>query len=181
MPAMTARRAFLEWRRPSWPGLIIAAAFMAVVALALGWDLRSREARRVRSVVDAASTALTPPPGEAELQRIVRIAGLAKLLAPDIVVAPDLGGPEIQGRETVAGLAAQLSGAAGIRTVMVRDATVTFDDTKTRATVAARLDVATAARPEPREDDAEPVTLELIKVDGAWLIRKAVREPIVSR
>ena len=64
---------------------------------------------------------------------------------------------------------------------MVRDATVTFDDTKTRATVAARLDVATAARPEPREDDAEPVTLELIKVDGAWLIRKAVREPIVSR
>jgi hypothetical protein len=143
--------------------------------------MRADEARLVRARIDAAAAALTPPPGEADVQRIVRIAGLAKLLAPDVVVTPEPGGPEVRGRETVAGLASQLSGTAGIRKVAVRDATITFDDTKIRASAAARLDVTTAERPEPREDDAEPVTIELKKIDGEWLISRAVREPILSR
>ena len=156
-------------------------AIFAVIASLTIWELRADEARAVRARIDAATAALTPPPGEADVQRIVRIGGLAKLLAPDVAVAPELGGPEVRGRETVAGLAAQLSATTGIRKVSVRDATITFDDTKIRATVAARLDITTADRPEPREDDAEPVTIELRKIDGEWLISKAVREPILSR
>ena len=163
----------------SWRWLLV--SLMILVAAVGTWQLWADEVRVVRARIDAAAAALTPPQGEPDMQRIVRIAGLAKLLAPDVVVTPELGGPEVRGRETVAGLAAQLSGTAGIRKVSVREAKITFDDTKTRATVAARFDVATADRPEPREDDAEPVTMELRKIDGQWLIAKALREPILTR
>jgi hypothetical protein len=139
------------------------------------------EARRVRAQVEAAAAALTSPPGEPDMPRLVRLAGLARRLAPDVVVEPEPGGPQVRGRETVAGLAAQLSGMGGIRQVAVRDIVVVIDDTRTTARVSAVVDLVRAAAAQPRPEDAEPVTIELRKVGGDWLITRAAREPTLTR
>jgi hypothetical protein len=182
MAAMTATSAFLRWRRPSWLGLIIAAAFLAVVSVALGWELRGREARRVRSVVDAAAAALTAPAGEPDMQRLVRVAGLRKLLAEDVVIETEPGGPAIHGREAVAGLAAQLSGIGGVQAVALSDVEIAFDDdAKTRATVSALVHVTTAGTSQAPPYDGEAVRIDVRQVDGTWVIGGAARQPALAR
>jgi hypothetical protein len=158
-------------------------ALIAVgVAAAAGvWALRGSEARRVRAQVEAAAADLTAPPGEPDVQRLVRLAGLSKRLAPDVVVEAEPGGPAIRGREAVAGLATQLSGLGGIQAVTLTDVGVTFDDLKTRATVSAVAHVTTASPGQPSRYDGDVVTIELRLVDGAWLISRAASEPALSR
>ena len=158
----------------------------AVVAVGLAaaagvWALRGSEARRVRAQVDAAAAALTVPPGEPDVQRLVRLAGFSKRLALDVVVEAEPGGPAIRGREAVAGLAAQLSGLGGIQTLSLSDVTVAFDDSKTRATVSAMAHVTTASPGQPSSYDGDVVTIELRLIDGEWLISRAASEPALSR
>ena len=173
--------AFLRWRRPSWLGLLIAALCAVAVAVALGWWLQGREARRVRAVVDAAAAALTAPPGEPDMQRLLRVAGLGKRLAPDVVVEAEAGGPAIRGREAVAGLAAQLSGIGGIQAVSLSDVRITFDQARTRATVSALAHVTTASAGQASPYDGDVVQIDLRLVDGDWLIGSASRQPALAR
>lgn len=151
----------------------------AVVAIgAAFYVLRPDETRAVRNRVQAAAEALSPVAGEADLNRLTRLAGFAKLLATDVLVESEAGGPAIRGREAVAGLAAQLS--AGARRVEISDVEVTFDDAQTRAMVTAVAHVTSSSGAE-RTDGGQVVRLELTKVDGEWLISRARPEPALDR
>jgi hypothetical protein len=115
---------------------ILGAGVAVAIAVAV-YVLRGDETRAVRGRVQAAADALSPVAGEADLNRLTRLAGFAKLLASDVLVEAEAGGPAIRGREAVAGLAAQLSAASGAQRIEISDVEVTFDDGKTRAMVTA--------------------------------------------
>ena len=108
-------------RRAGPAGAVLVASVAAAWALAVGAP--------GPGAVEAAAEALSVPAGEPEMQRIVRIAG-----SPNASrrrrARSRAGGPGVRGREAVAGLAAQLSGIAGLRAVALTDIEVAFDETK---------------------------------------------------
>jgi hypothetical protein len=143
--------------------------------------LRGDESRRVRARVEAAAEALSPPPGEPDIQRLTRLAGLAKLLARDVVVEADAGGVAVRGREAVAGVAAQVSAAAGPQRIALTDFDVTLDDTKTRATVTVVAHVTSTSPAAASRYDGQAIHLELLKDGGEWLISLARPQPALDR
>ena len=161
----------------------VAILVVGAVAIAVAvYVLRADEARAVRGRVQAAAEALSPAAGEADLNRLTRLAGFAKLLATDVVVEAQAGGPAIHGREAVAGLAAQLSATAGAQRIEISDIEVTFDDGRTRAMVTAVAHVRSSSPgTAARTYDGQVIRLELTKVDGDWLISRARPEPALDR
>jgi hypothetical protein len=154
----------------------------AAVAIAAGiYVLRGDETRRVRARVESAAEALSPPAGEADLNRLTRLAGFAKLLAPDVLVEAEPGGASIRGREAVAGLAAQLSAAAGAQRIELSDIEVALDETSTRATVSALVHVTSSSAGNTSTYDGQLIHLELTRIDGDWLISRARPEPALDR
>jgi hypothetical protein len=160
---------------------------VAVGAAAVFWLYWRDEGRTVRGRVAAAAAAVSSRPGEADLDRLARLAGLSKLLAPDVVVEAGPEGPAIRGRDAVVGLASQLAVAGGPQAIELTDVDVAFDDRKQRATVSAILRVTSASPGEsPRAGAAstfhgDVVRIALVKVEGAWLIARAAPEPALTR
>jgi hypothetical protein len=175
---MAARDHGFRW------GLVGLVAILAAVTAYVLWR---NEARVVRGRVDAAAAAVSSRAGEGDLDRLARLAGLGKLLTPDVVVEAEPGGPAIRGRDAVVGLASQLAAAGGPQTIELTDVEVTFDDAKIRATVAAVVRVTSASPGEsPRASPAssvhgDVVRIELVKDGGDWLISKAAPEPALRR
>jgi len=154
----------------------------AAVAIAAGvYVMRGDETRQVRARVEAAAEALSPPAGEADLNRLTRLASFAKLLAPDVLVEAEPGGRSIRGREAVAGLAAQLSAAAGAQRVELSGIEVALDETRTRATVSALAHVTSSSAGNASSYDGQVIHLELTRIDGDWLISLARPEPVLDR
>jgi hypothetical protein len=139
------------------------------------------EARRVRARVLATAAALSSRPGEGDIDRLARLAGLAKGLAPDVVIEAEPGGPSVRGREAVATVASQFAGAAGSQQITLEDIAVAVDDTRSRATVTAIAHV-TSATPGPASArDGELVRIELVKSGDQWLIARAAPEAALTR
>lgn len=160
--------------------LLLAPVFLGAAFGIVG--LWRDETRAVRGRVQAAAQALSPGAGEADLNRLTRLAGFAKMLATDVLVEAEAGGPALRGREAVAGLAAQLSAAAGARRIEISDIEVTFDDRQARAMVTAVAHVASSSPgAAERTYDGQVIRLELTKVDGEWLISRARPEPALDR
>ena len=166
-----------------WSLLGVVAIVTAVAAYVLWHD----EARVVRARVNAAAAAVSTRAGEGDLDRLARLAGLGKLLAPDVVVEAEPGGAAIRGRDAVVGLASQLAAAGGPQTIELTDVDVTLDDPKIRASVTAVVRVTSASPGEsPRTGPAstfhgDVVRIELARNGGDWLITRAVPEPSLRR
>jgi hypothetical protein len=133
------------------------------------------DARVVRGRVKAAAEAVSARPGEADIERLARIAGLSKLLAPDILVEEHPGGPAVRGRDTVVAVVGRLSAAGGPQQVELSDITVVVDDAKSHATVIAVAHVSPAPEGLASSYDSQPVRVDFVKdgSSGEWLISRA--------
>ncbi len=152
------------------------AVAMAAAAL-LFWPT---DARAVRQTLAAAADAASVPAREGDFQRVARAASLAKRLARDAVVQAGPDGPTIHGRDTIVGLAALLR-TAGPVTVTLDVVDLTVDAAAGRANVIAVVHVSGIAPGELESVDAAELTLELTKIDGAWLIARVSRVPVLRR
>ena len=101
----------------------VAGGLLAVIVGGAAFFLWPSEASRVRARVLAAAAAISGRPGEGDVDRLARLAGLAKTLSRDIVVEAEPGGPAIRGREAVAALATQLATAGEDGTIRYWSAT----------------------------------------------------------
>lgn len=156
----------------------LGAAAVALAAAALiFWPT---DARAVRQTLAAAADAVSVPAGEGDFQRVARAASLAKRLAKDVVVQAGPEGPSIHGRDTVVGLAALLR-TAGPVTVTLDVVDLTIDGAADRATATAVGHVSGSEPGELESVDAAELTLELAKIDGAWLIARVTRVPVLRR
>ncbi|MEO5819316.1 MAG: nuclear transport factor 2 family protein [Vicinamibacteraceae bacterium] len=154
-------------------------ALVVVAGLAMVFLVGSEESR-VRARVTAAAEALSGRAGEGDLDRLARLAGFAKGLAPDVEVETGPGGPSIRGRDAVAAVASQLA-AGGSPQITVSDVTVALDDSRSRATVTALVHV-TSATPGPASSrDGDVVRIELVKNGDQWLIARAAPEAALAR
>jgi hypothetical protein len=177
-------------RAHRWPiRLLLIAVLVVAAVVAFRWW--RDPAREVRGRVNAAAAAVSSRAGEGDLDRVARLAGLGKLLAPDVVVEAAPGEatsvPGIRGRDAVVGLASQLAAAGGPQTIELTDVQVTLDDAKTRAIVTAVVRVTSASPGEtPRAGLAssfhgDVVRIELTRNSGDWLIARAAPEPALRR
>lgn len=152
----------------------------AIVGIFRQWH---DETRAVRGRVQAAAEAVSSRAGEADVERLARLAGFARLLADDVLVEAEEGGLAVRGREAVAGLASRLSTVVGPQTITLSDIEVTFNDVKTVATVNAVAHAVSASPAATSRYDGQVIHLEL-KRDGAvggWLISRARAEPALDR
>jgi hypothetical protein len=153
-----------------------AAVAMAAAVLFL-WPT---DARAVRQTLAAATDAISVPAGEGDFQRITRAASLAKRLAQDVVLQAGPEGPTIQGRDTVVGLTSRLW-TAGSVTVTLDVVDLTVDGAAGRATATAVGHVSGSEAGELESVDGAELTLDLMKIDGAWLIARVTRVPVLRR
>jgi len=159
-------------------------AVVVGVAAVLFWP---NEASRVRARVTAAAEAVSARPGEGDIERLARLAGLAKVLDRDIVVEGEPGGPAIRGREAVAALASQLSAAGGPHRIALSDLQVTLDEPASHAVVTAVAHVSSAAPSGGAAGgplagfDGEVVRLELRRTDDGWVITRAAPDRVLTR
>jgi hypothetical protein len=165
----------------------VAGGLLAAALAATACFLWPSEASRVRALVTGAADAVSTRPGEGDLDRLVRLGGLAKALSPDVVVETGPGGPAIRGREAVAALAGQLSSAGGPQRVDLSDLDVTLDETSSHAVVTAVAHVSSAARGGGATTgpvsgfDGEVIRIELARTGDDWLITRACPEPALAR
>lgn len=166
----------------------VAGGLLAVIVGGAGVVLWPGEASRVRARVNAAADAVSARQGEGDLDRLARLAGLARTLSPDIVVEAEPGGPAIRGRESVAALATRLSAAGGSQRIELSDLEVTLDERSSHAVVTAVAHVTsmapdgTPAEGTPAEGtsasgaaagfDGDVIRIELARTDGGWLITR---------
>ena len=143
--------------------------------------LRNDEARAVRKRVEAAAEAVSSRAGEADIERIARLAGLTRLLAVDVLVEAAEGGPAVRGREAVAGLASQLSAAAGPQALTLSDIEIAFNDVKTAATVTAVARLTSSSPGAAQTYDGQVIHLELTKNGQEWVISRARPELTLDR
>ena len=157
----------------------VAGALLAVIVGGATFLLWPTESSRVRARVVAAADAVSARPGEGDFDRLARLAGLAKMLARDIVIEAEPGGPAIHGREAVAALATQLSTAGGALRVELSDIEVTLDEGSPHAVAIAVARVTSTAPGAASTSDAvsrfdgEAVRIELARTDDGWLITRA--------
>jgi hypothetical protein len=149
-------------------------ALTAVVAVAWLWPT---DARRIRATLEAAAEAASAPAGEGDLQKVARVAGLAKRLAPDVVVDAGPDGPAVRGRETVVAVASRL--AAGPLRIELDGVDLTIDGG--RAAAAAFVRVRGDHAGEAGEYDGAEVRIELVKTDGTWVIARVTPDRTVTR
>jgi hypothetical protein len=164
----------------------IAGGLLAVCVGGAAFLLWPSEASRVRARVVAAADAVSPRPGEGDIDRLARLTGLAKALSPDLVVEAEAGGPSIQGRGAVVGLASQLSASGGPLRIELTDLEVTLDDDGSHAVVTAVAHVTSAtAGGSPaggaERFDGDAIRLELARTVDGWLITRAAPAAALAR
>jgi len=158
---------------------VLAAAVAAVVAL--GWWLFPSNARRIRTRFHTLATLVSIPPAERDLERLARARRFGSMLASDIAVTFDDGGPGIDGRDALVLLVAQPSGLTGGLKVELMDVTVQVASGGHEA-VSTGLARLTFTDPQTKQLAAEEhrVTLNWRKVDGEWLVAVARVGPAMS-
>ena len=159
------------------PRPAVAAVALLVAAAAWFWPT---DARRIRATLEAAVEAVSSVPGERELERVARAARLSRALAPDVVVETGAGGPAINGRETVMGVASRV-GMGGPLAVTLDGLEVSLDGDGGRAIATAFARVSGAGASEASRYDGAEIRIELANIDGAWLIARVSTDPTVSR
>jgi hypothetical protein len=157
---------------------LVGAAVAVLTAAAACW-LWPTDARRVRGRLLTATEALSVRPGESDVERLARLAGFARSLAPDVVVQAEPGGPSVRGREAVAALASRLSTAG--QQITQTDPDITFDEPRSRATVATVVRVTSDVEGPVAALDGAVIWLELVKTGDDWLIARASTEPTLAR
>jgi hypothetical protein len=154
-------------------------AVLLVAGLSAAWWFWPTDERRIAARLHEAADTLSTARAEPDLQRTLRLAGLAAHLAPDIVVESEPGAASVRGRSAVVAVAAQLARAGGGRRFELRDVRVTVDAGGRRATAYAASRV-TLEEAVPFAADGV-VRVDLEKVDGEWLIARVVPEPDLAR
>ena len=160
----------------------VAGGVLAVIVGGTAFLRWPSEASRVRARVTAAAEALSGRAGEGDVDRLARLAGFAKGLAPDVVIEAEPGGPSVRGREAVAAVASQFAAAGGSQRITLSDVAVAFNDNQSRATVTAVAHVTSATTPGPASArDGDVVRIELVKAGDQWLIARATPEAALAR
>ena len=168
-----------EARERRWGWLMLVPLVLAAILGIYGQG--HDETRAVRHRVESAAEAVSSRAGEADVERLARLAGLSRMLAMDVLVEAEAGGPAIRGHQAVTALAAQLSAAGGPRTVTLSDIEVAFNDVKTTATVTAVAHLTSSSPGATQSYDGQVVHLELTKDGTGWLISRVRPEPALDR
>ncbi len=159
--------------------LVLVAGVAAAVAL--GWWLFPSNARRIRTRFYALATLVSIPPVEQDLERLARARRFGSMLAGDIAVTFDDGGPAVNGRDALVLLVAGPPSLTGGLKVELTDVAVQVASGGHEgvSTGLARL---TYTDPQTKQLTAEAhrVTLDWRKVDGEWLVQVARVGPAMS-
>ena len=134
-------------------------------------------ARAVKRRLGEVAAALSVPEGEAEVNRIARLAQLRKFLAADVRVKIAESSQEVTPRDTVLALVAGFRPATKSFDVRFTDTQV-FVDSATAAHAYMEVEVVT---PDPQSGqptiDSRTASIDLGNVDGEWLITIAEVKP----
>jgi len=158
--------------------LVTAVAVTAAIAAA--WWLWPTDTRRIRSRLTSLASAVSVPAGEPDLQRVTRLAALARGLALDVSLHPGDGMPILADRDAVVALASRLGSIGGPTSIELSNIEIDVDADGRDAVATALVRVRTggdAVRPL----DNHVVRFELVKVDGDWLLRRAAPEQALVR
>jgi len=127
-------------------------------------------ARAVKKRLGEVAAALSVPHGEAEVNRIARLAQLRKFLATDVRVKIAESSQEITPRDTVLALVAGFRPATNGFDVRFTDTQV-FVDSDTAAHAYMEVEIVT---PDPQSGqptiDSRTASVDLGKIDGEWLV-----------
>jgi hypothetical protein len=156
------------------------AALLALLALGLtllGWALFARETdeEAIRRRLDTIAAAVAIAPDERVVARALRVKeALSESVARDARIAvPELG--ERLDRDELVGAAAQAGQRWKTGSLAWDEVEVTLHgEHAARVTAIARLDG--TAGGEPRSD-ARPVTIDLARRDGEWIVTSLAVEP----
>jgi hypothetical protein len=159
----------------------LVAAGSAIVVIAAVWWLWPTETRRVRTRVIALAHAVSVPAGEPDLQRVARMAALARGLAADVSLEGPEDGRAITGREAVVGLASRLGSLAGPASIELSGVNVAVDDLGSSAAVTATVHLRTSEHPDVQRLESEAVRIELTKVAGEWLVTRVAAERALTK
>lgn len=161
---------------------LLLAPVLVLAGLGL-FGLWPTDARAIRGRVISAAEAVSARAGEADIERLARMAGLSKLLAADVVVEEHPGGPVVRGRDTLLAVAGRLSAAAGPRQIELSDIAVLVDDTASQATVVAVANVTSTSEGPASRYDGQPIRVDFVKdaATGEWLISRATIVPALDR
>ncbi len=159
----------------------VAGGLLAVIVGVAAFVLWPSEASRVRARVVAAADAVSARPGEGDIDRLARLAGLAKTLSPTSSSRPspaDRPSADASGR----GAGHQLSTAGGPQRIELSDST-----SPRRGRVACRRDrgrardVDRGGRRTAAGFDGDVIRIELARTDDGWLITRASPAPALAR
>lgn len=156
----------------------LAGAGAVAAVLLAAWWLWPGDARRIRSRLTMLAAAVSVPAAESDLQRVARVAGLARALAPDVALDPGDGSGGLTGRDTVMALVSRLA-IGGPTLIDLENIEVEVGPDRTRAVATALVRVRSGPDPA-RLLDGHVVRFELVKADGEWLLRRAAPEQALA-
>jgi len=153
-------------------GSIYVSVVLAALAAYFVYQWWFNPNRMVKARLGEIATALSVPPGEAELGRVTRLAQLRKLVTDDVHIAMGRRGPDLKSRDAVMGAVAAFMPPPGWNVDFVNaDVLVNADETA-RAFVTADV---TSRDPQTGQQtlDSREVTFSFVRLGGAWLVREA--------
>jgi hypothetical protein len=152
--------------------------FVVGLALLVGiWQRWPSDQRRIKALVGEIAGAFDGRTVANELERAARLAPLARVLAPDVVVdgfAADgrVADAALAGRDAVIGAAAGALRLAPDLTIRVEDVVVTVAPRASQASAIAGIVVSSAAGDAGGWRDIREVQFELSRREDHWLVTR---------
>ncbi len=155
-----------------WSFVILIVLLAAVV-----WWFFPTDERRIRAACRDIADTLTVPPTEADIDRVMRSARLAKHLTLDIVIEAEGLDQRLDGRDIVVGVAGRIASLPGL-TVSLGDIAITVEEQPAGelvATVKTTATVRRAAASGSTEDvESRDVSMTWRKTPDGWQLSHAV-------
>lgn len=151
------------------PIAVVLAVLFVGAALIKWWP---SDTRAIRRQLDAVADVVSVPPTESDLSRAARLSDLRSYFAPDAHI--HLTEVDIPNREALLAFAERWTPPAGGMFVEFMDEKIAIANNDTgHVELTARVSKTDPANGESDVDD-RPVSLELVKVDGDWVIKSVV-------
>ncbi len=149
-------------------GSVYVALVFALLAGYFTYQWWFNQNRVVKRRLGELASTLTAPAGEADLDRLARLARLRQFLADDIQVTAGRSAAPVTSRDAVMAAAAAWKPEGG-GTVDFVDVDVKVEAADARAYLTAEVTTRNPATDEPILDSRD-AALSLVKRDGAWVV-----------
>jgi hypothetical protein len=157
-------------------GSVYVALVFALLAGYFTYQWWFNQNRVVKRRLGELASTLTAPAGEADLDRLARLARLRQFLDDDVQVTAGRSAAPVSSRDAVMAAAAAWKPEGG-GTVDFVDVDVKVDEANARAYLTAEVTTRDPKTDEPILDSRD-AALSLVKRDGAWVVSAVeVREP----